>query len=349
MLRSDFAYDLPAELIARHPAARRSESRLLHLDGASGAVADRRFTDLPSLLRSGDLLVFNDTRVIPARLHGRKQTGGHIEILLERVLDGERAVVQLRSSKPAAVGSRIELPGGEHATVLGRDDDFWLLDFGGPPTAVFERHGEVPLPPYLHRVAEDYDRERYQTIFAREPGAVAAPTAGLHFDDELLEACEHAGVRHALVTLHVGAGTFQPVRVMDLREHRMHVELAVVPPATCEAVRECRARGGRVVAVGTTAVRALESAARSGRLEPCSGDTNLFITPGFRFSVVDALVTNFHLPESTLLMLVSAFAGRAKVLAAYRHAIAERYRFFSYGDAMFVEPEPAALAPREAA
>jgi S-adenosylmethionine:tRNA ribosyltransferase-isomerase len=349
MLRSDFAYDLPEELIARHPAARRSDSRLLHLDGASGAIADRRFTDLPSLLRGGDLLVFNDTRVIPARLRGRKQTGGRIEILLERVVDGERAVVQLRSSKPAAAGSRIELPGGVEATVVGRDGDFWLLDFGGSPAAVFERHGEMPLPPYLHRAPEDYDRERYQTIFAREPGAVAAPTAGLHFDEALLEACGLAGIRQARVTLHVGAGTFQPVRVMDLREHHMHVERVVVPAATCEAVRECRARGGRVVAVGTTAVRALESAALQGPLEPFAGETMLFITPGFRFRVVDMLITNFHLPESTLLMLVSAFAGRAHVLAAYRHAIHQRYRFFSYGDAMLVEPEPSALAPREAA
>jgi S-adenosylmethionine:tRNA ribosyltransferase-isomerase len=348
MLRSDFAYDLPEELIARHPAARRSDSRLLHLDGGSGATRDLRFTDLPSLLRRGDLLVFNDTRVIPARLQGHKQTGGRVEILLERVVDGARALVQLRSSKPTATGSSIELPGELHATVLGREGDFWLLDFGGPPAAVFELHGEMPLPPYLHRAPEEYDRERYQTIFAREPGAVAAPTAGLHFDEALLAACELAGARQARVTLHVGAGTFQPVRVMDLRDHRMHVERAVVPPATCEAVRECRARGGRVVAVGTTAVRALESAALDGVLEPFAGETRLFITPGFRFRVADALLTNFHLPESTLLMLVSAFAGRAHLFAAYRHAIAQRYRFFSYGDAMFVEPGPEALASREA-
>jgi S-adenosylmethionine:tRNA ribosyltransferase-isomerase len=349
MLRSDFAYDLPEELIARHPAARRSDSRLLHLDGSSGSIIDRQFTDLPLLLRSGDLLVLNDTRVIPARLHGRKQTGGHVEILLERVVDDRRALVQLRASKPAAAGSRIELHDGAHATVIGREGDFWLLDFGGTPAAVFERHGEMPLPPYLHRAPEDFDRERYQTIFAREPGAVAAPTAGLHFDEPLLAACDRAGARQARVTLHVGAGTFQPVRVMNLEEHRMHVERATVPPATCDAVRECRARGGRVVAVGTTAVRALESAAMSGRLEPFAGETKLFITPGFRFRVVDALVTNFHLPESTLLMLVAAFAGRAQVLAAYCHAIEARYRFFSYGDAMFIEPDQAALAPREAA
>jgi S-adenosylmethionine:tRNA ribosyltransferase-isomerase len=284
--------------------------------------------------------------VIPARLHGRKETGGQVELLLERVVGGDRALVQLRSSKPPARGSRIRLAEGALATVVGREGDFWLLDFGGDPADVFERHGEMPLPPYLRRPADDSDRERYQTVYARVPGAVAAPTAGLHFDQALLEACDRAGVRRAHVTLHVGAGTFQPVRVDDLREHRMHAERIEVPAATCEAVDACRAGGGRVVAVGTTAVRALESAAQGGRLEPLCGDTRLFITPGFRFRVVDALVTNFHLPESTLLMLVSAFAGRGHVLAAYRHAIAGRYRFFSYGDAMFVEPDPVALEPR---
>lgn len=342
MLRSDFHYELPDELIARHPAARRSDSRLLHLDGRSGALADLRFADLPHLLRANDLLVFNDTRVVPARLYGRKATGGRIELLLERVVDGRRALVQLRSSKPPAVGSVIGLPAGESATVAGREGDFWLLGFDGDPAAVFERHGEMPLPPYLRRAADDLDRERYQTVYARVPGAVAAPTAGLHFDAELLEACRQAGVACAHVTLHVGAGTFQPVRVDDLREHRMHAELTEVPTAACEAVAACRARGGRVVAVGTTAVRALESAAQDGRLVPFAGDTRLFITPGYRFRVVDALVTNFHLPESTLLMLVAAFAGHGHVLAAYRHAVAARYRFFSYGDAMFVEPAPAA-------
>jgi S-adenosylmethionine:tRNA ribosyltransferase-isomerase len=232
--------------------------------------------------------------------------------------------------------------------VQGREDEFWVLDFGTDPAAVFEAYGEMPLPPYLHRVAEDSDRERYQTVYARHPGSVAAPTAGLHFDAALLEACRAAGVEQARVTLHVGAGTFQPVRVDDLREHRMHAELVEVPAATCAAVEACRVRGGRVVAVGTTAVRALESAASCGRLLPYASDTRLFITPGYRFRVVDALVTNFHLPESTLLMLVAAFAGRARVLAAYRHAVAARYRFFSYGDAMFVEPDPAALAARDA-
>jgi S-adenosylmethionine:tRNA ribosyltransferase-isomerase len=336
MLRSDFLYELPDELIARHPAARRSDSRLLHLDGRDGALADLRFVDLPRLLRAGDLLVFNDTRVVPARLHGLKATGGKVEVLLERVVGGQRALVQLRSSKPPAAGSLIGLDGGVQANVVGRDGEFWLLDFGTNPAAVFEQHGEMPLPPYLRRAALDFDRDRYQTVYARVPGA-------------LLEACERAGVSMAHVTLHVGAGTFQPVRVDDLREHRMHAELTEVPQAACDAITACRARGGRVVAVGTTAVRALESAAQGGRLAPFTGDTRLFITPGYRFRVVDALVTNFHLPESTLLMLVSAFAGTGHVLAAYRHAVAQRYRFFSYGDAMFVEPDPAALESRRAA
>ena len=349
MLRSDFHYELPDELIARQPAARRSDSRLLHLDGRTGALADRRFVDLPALLRAGDLLVFNDTRVIPARLHGHKASGGKVELLLERVLGNGRALVQLRSSKPPAPGSVIHLPEGVTATVVDRADDFWLLDFAADPGAIFQQCGEMPLPPYLRRPAEEFDRERYQTVYARVPGAVAAPTAGLHFDAALLDACERAGVARVHVTLHVGAGTFQPVRVDDLREHRMHAELVEVTEATCSAVAACRARGGRVVAVGTTSVRALESAAQGGCLAPFVGDTRLFITPGYRFRVVDRLVTNFHLPESTLLMLVSAFAGTGHVLAAYRHAVAARYRFFSYGDAMFVEPDPAVLEPREAA
>jgi S-adenosylmethionine:tRNA ribosyltransferase-isomerase len=343
MLRADFHYELPDELIARHPAARRSDSRLLHLDGGTGAVTDRRFADLPSMLRAGDLMVFNDTRVVPARLYGRKDSGGRVEILLERVLGGAGALVQMRSSKPPAAGSTIRLDGGGNVRVTGRSEDFWVLEFDEDPGVVFERQGEMPLPPYLRRAVEDSDSERYQTVYAREPGAVAAPTAGLHFDAELLADCERAGVASAQVTLHVGAGTFQPVRVDDLGLHRMHAERVVVPAATCEAVAACRARGGRVVAIGTTAVRALESAAADGALAPSACDTRLFITPGFRFRVVDALVTNFHLPESTLLMLVCAFAGRKNVLGAYRHAVAAGYRFFSYGDAMFVAPDPAAL------
>jgi S-adenosylmethionine:tRNA ribosyltransferase-isomerase len=293
--------------------------------------------------------VFNDTRVVPARLHGRKATGGKVELLLERVLDSRRALVQLRSSKPPSPGSTLRLAEAADATVVGREDEFWVLDFGADPATVFERHGEMPLPPYLRRPPEEFDRERYQTVYARVPGAVAAPTAGLHFDDTLLEACDRAGAGRARVTLHVGAGTFQPVRVEDLGEHRMHAEWIEVPEATCAAVAACRGRGGRVIAVGTTSVRALESAAQGGQLAPYAGDTRLFITPGYRFRVVDALLTNFHLPESTLLMLVAAFAGHGHVLAAYRHAVDARYRFFSYGDAMFVEPDPAAVLAREAA
>ena len=344
MLRSDFDYELPDELIARHPAARRSDSRLLHLDGRTGSIVDRQFADLPGLLRRGDLLVFNDTRVVPARLHGRKDSGGRVEILLERVLGGLRALVQLRASKAPASGSRLHLPGESTATVVGRQDDFWLLEFDREPAGIFEQHGEMPLPPYLRRAAEPEDRERYQTVYARAPGAVAAPTAGLHFDAEMLEACREAGTERARVTLHVGAGTFQPVRTDDVRNHRMHAEFVEVPLETCDAIAACRARRGRVIAVGTTVVRALESAARAqGRLVPFAGDTRLFIKPGDRFQVVDALLTNFHLPQSTLLMLVCAFAGREQVLRAYRHAVAAKYRFFSYGDAMFVEPDPAAL------
>ena len=346
MQRADFTYELPDALIAREPAPRRADSRLLHLDGATGAIVDRAFRDFPSLLRAGDLLVFNDTRVVPARLRARKASGGRAEILLERVIDGPRALVQLKASKPPAPDSTLAIDGGGEARVVGRDGEFWVLEFGGHAAEVFERLGEMPLPPYLRRAPEAWDRERYQTVYAREPGAVAAPTAGLHFDEATIEACRSADVDTARVTLHVGAGTFQPVRADDVSEHVMHAEWAEVPAATCEAIAACRARGGRVLAVGTTAVRALESAAAAGPLAPWSGDTRLFITPGYRFRVVDRLLTNFHLPESTLLMLVSAFAGTARVLAAYRHAVAGRYRFFSYGDAMLVEPDPAALAAR---
>jgi S-adenosylmethionine:tRNA ribosyltransferase-isomerase len=348
MRRADFHFDLPDELIARHPAPERSASRLLHLDGGTGAVADRRFRDLPQLLRNGDLLVFNDTRVVPARLFGHKRdSGGKVEVMLERMLGGGRAIVQLRASKPARAGTVIDFAGGCSLRVAGREDDFWRVEFDADAHEVFERHGETPLPPYLGRAEEPADRERYQTVYARAPGAVAAPTAGLHFDDSLLEGCRGAGAEFAYVTLHVGAGTFLPVRVDDLAQHRMHAEVYELPQATVDAVRATRARRGRVIAVGTTAVRSLESAAAAtGELQATSAETRLFITPGSRFRVVDALVTNFHLPESTLLMLVSAFATREYLLAAYAHAVAQRYRFFSYGDAMFVEPSPDALAPR---
>ncbi|HEX5650624.1 MAG TPA: tRNA preQ1(34) S-adenosylmethionine ribosyltransferase-isomerase QueA [Steroidobacteraceae bacterium] len=347
MRRADFHFDLPDELIARHPASERSASRLLHLDGRTGAIVDRQFRDLPRLLSAGDLLVFNDTRVVPARLFGHKRdSGGKVEVMLERLLGGRLALVQLRASKPVRPGAVIEVAGDCLLTVEDRAEEFWRVAFDLEAHEVFERYGEMPLPPYVKRAAEPADRERYQTVYAREPGAVAAPTAGLHFDAGVLDACRAAGVQFARVTLHVGAGTFQPVRVDDLAEHRMHAEIFEVPQATVEAIAATRERRGRVVAVGTTAVRALESAAEAGEVRATTGETRLFITPGRTFRVVDRLITNFHLPESTLLMLVSAFATREHVLSAYAHAIEHAYRFFSYGDAMLVEPAPAALAPR---
>lgn len=340
MQRSDFNYELPEELIAQHPPAVRSESRLLTLDGTSGRLADARIRDLPNLLAPGDLMVVNDTRVIPARLYARKDTGGQVEILIERILAPDCATAQLRSSKPCRPGSRLTV--GEVVLRVGarQDDGFHVLATadGTSLSEVLEACGKIPLPPYITRQAEDADQARYQTVFARAPGAVAAPTAGLHFDDALLATIAARGVARASVTLHVGAGTFQPVRVDELSAHRMHAEWVDVPAATVAAIAATRARGGRVVAIGTTAVRALESAAAAGELAAWQGDTRLFITPGYQFRVVDALLTNFHLPESTLLMLVSAFAGRDHVLAAYRHAVAARYRFFSYGDAMWLTP-----------
>jgi len=342
MRRADFAYELPEELIAQAPLADRPASRLLVLDGQTGAFRDAMFRDLPSLLEPGDLLVLNDTRVIPARAFGHKATGGRVEMLVERIT-GERTVsAQLRASKTPAVGGRIEFDGGAVATIAARVDELWKLDFDRPVLPWLEAHGHVPLPPYIRRADEAADRERYQTVYARAPGAVAAPTAGLHFDQALLAACRLKGVRTATVTLHVGAGTFQPVRAEDPREHRLHAERVEVSAAVCEAVEATRTRGGRVVAVGTTVVRSLESAAAGDGIAPFEGETELFILPGYRFRVVDALVTNFHLPESSLLMLVAAFAGREVVLGAYRHAVEGRYRFFSYGDAMFVTPGPGA-------
>ena len=349
MLRSEFHYELPDELIARHPPGERSAGRLLLVDGARGSYADRRVIDLPGLLRPRDLLVVNDTRVIPARLWAHKATGGCVEILLERTSDASRARVQLRASKAVRPGAELTLADGSLVAVVTQVDEFWELDFRADPLAVFERLGEVPLPPYLDRPPEAADRERYQTVYARERGAVAAPTAGLHFDTGLLERCRERGAEIASVTLHVGAGTFQPVRVDDLAHHRMHAEQVRVDAALCAAVTRARRDGGRIVAVGTTVVRALEAAAQAGPLQPFAGDTRLFIVPGYRFRVVDALLTNFHLPESTLLMLVAAFAGRELVLDAYRHAVAAGYRFFSYGDAMLVEPAPDSVADRRAA
>jgi S-adenosylmethionine:tRNA ribosyltransferase-isomerase len=342
MKRSDFHYDLPAELIAQRPLPERGASRLLVLDGATGAVADRRFADLIELVRPGDLLVCNDTRVLPARLLGTKPTGGRVEILLERVLGPDRALVQLHASHAPQPGGEIELPGGSRGRVEGRCGALFELAFTTDISALLEAHGSVPLPPYVERAPDERDRERYQTVFARAPGAVAAPTAGLHFDPPMLEALAARGADFAFLTLHVGAGTFAPVRTERVEDHELHAEWLLVPADVCAAVARCRSRGGRVIAVGTTSVRALETAAQGGELAPFEGDSRLFVYPGFGFRVVDAMVTNFHLPESSLLMLVAAFAGRETTLAAYRHAVQERYRFFSYGDAMFVTPAPGA-------
>jgi S-adenosylmethionine:tRNA ribosyltransferase-isomerase len=330
----DFDYALPPELIAQHPAAERSASRLLRVTRDS--IDDRAFTELPELLEPGDLLVFNDTRVIRARLLGRKASGGKVEVFVERILDEREALVQLRCSKSPAAGTRLLLEGELDAEVLDRSDDLYRLRFDGsaPLLELLERHGRVPLPPYINHAAVSEDAERYQTVYARQPGAVAAPTAGLHFDQPLLERLRQRGVGSAWLTLHVGAGTFQPVRVTNLDQHRMHAERYEIPATTRAALKETRARGGRIVAVGTTSVRALESAAQSGANE---GETRLFIRPGFEFRAVDRMITNFHLPKSTLLMLVSAFAGRDRMLHAYRHAVEQRYRFFSYGDAMLVD------------
>ncbi|HUS25450.1 MAG TPA: tRNA preQ1(34) S-adenosylmethionine ribosyltransferase-isomerase QueA [Candidatus Binatia bacterium] len=344
MKRSDFAYELPTALIAQHPPAERAGGRLLHLP-AQGAPADRRVAELPALLRPGDLLIANDTRVVPARLFATKSSGGRAEILVERVLDTDRLLAQVRASKTPRDGSELVVDGtGVRLRVEGREGEFYRLHASGMPVAeLLERAGRLPLPPYIGRDPDALDAERYQTVFAREPGAVAAPTAGLHFTPELLGQLRDRGVRLATVTLHVGAGTFQPVRVEDLATHRMHPERYVIPDTLPGAVAECRAAGGRVVAVGTTVVRALESAAAHDGLRAGPAETRLFITPGFRFRVTDVLLTNFHLPESTLLMLVCAFGGQERVLSAYRHAVQRQYRFFSYGDAMLVEPGTHAL------
>ncbi len=340
MQPSDFNYALPPELIASQPLEQRTASRLLVLDGASGDYQDRHFRDLPDLLQPEDLLVFNDTRVIPARLYGNKATGGKVEVLVERVLDEHHVLAHLKASKAPRPGTRLLLENAVEAEMLRRDGDLFHLCFHQQCSVLelLEQYGHIPLPPYIEREDQTSDRERYQTVYARHPGAVAAPTAGLHFDEALLQTLRDQGIATAAVTLHVGAGTFQPVRSHDLSQHVMHAEYADVPAATCDAVAACKARGGRVVAVGTTSVRSLESAAQSGVLQPFQDETRLFITPGYSFRVVDAMITNFHLPESTLLMLVSAFSGYEQIHAAYRHAIRQAYRFFSYGDAMFLLP-----------
>lgn len=336
---ADFDFELPPELIAQHPAAERSASRLL--DGTGPAPIDRIFKELPSLLRAGDLLVFNDTQVIKARLFGEKSTGGKVELLVERVLQDHEVVAHMKVSKKPPVGSTLEMVGGFSATLLGRwpDEDgaLFRFRFSGEPHALMAAHGHVPLPPYIEHGDSTEDEKRYQTVFARHPGAVAAPTAALHFDEPLLAELAARGIERASVTLHVGAGTFQPVKTENLAEHKMHREWYQVPLDTLAALERCRQRGGRVVAVGTTTVRTLESWAQSGQT---SGDTQIFITPGFNFKVVDVLITNFHLPKSTLMMLVSALAGYEPIMALYRHAIARQYRFFSYGDAMLLERQP---------
>jgi S-adenosylmethionine:tRNA ribosyltransferase-isomerase len=332
----DFDFALPPELIAQHPAAERSASRLL--DGTGAAPVDRIFRELPDLLTPGDLLVFNDTKVVKARLYGEKPTGGKLELLIERVLQGREVVAHMKVSKKPPIGTTLAMQGGFTATLQGRwpGDDGPLFRFvlSDEPYALMEQHGHVPLPPYIEHGDSADDVQRYQTVFARNPGAVAAPTAALHFDEALLEQLEARGVQRASVTLHVGAGTFQPVKVDNIADHTMHSERYDVPAETRLAIEQARARGGRVVAVGTTTVRTLESWAATGA---ASGDTSIFITPGFRFQVVDRLVTNFHLPRSTLMMLVSAFAGYDRIMDLYRHAIAQRYRFFSYGDAMLLD------------
>jgi S-adenosylmethionine:tRNA ribosyltransferase-isomerase len=363
MLRTDFHFDLPQELIAQRPTATRSAGRMLVLDG-SGMHRDHQFRDFPSLLNPTDLLVFNDTRVIPARAFGVKESGGRVEILLERALTATTALVQLRASKGLKLNAVVGLPGGHTARMLGRQRDLFHLKFSCEVGAFFEAHGEMPLPPYIARAPDAADRERYQTVYARAPGAIAAPTAGLHFDADIFAALAARRIRHAFVTLHVGAGTFQPVRVDDIDGHEMHEEYLEVPEATCDAINAARAAGGRVIAVGTTVARSLETAAAAahddaagagagasghdaaagGRgLAAYRGTTRIFIKPGHRFRAVDAMVTNFHLPESTLLMLCSAFVGREALLSAYAHAVQARYRFFSYGDAMFLTPSNSAL------
>jgi S-adenosylmethionine:tRNA ribosyltransferase-isomerase len=335
---ADFDFELPSELIAQHPAAERSASRLL--DGTGTLPADRVFRELPALLQAGDLLVFNDTQVIKARLLGEKPTGGAVEALVERVLPGHEVWAHLRASKSPRSGSIVRFGDAFDAQVLGRagpEESLFHLRFPDDPFVLLRRHGHVPLPPYITHEDTADDERRYQTVFAAKPGAVAAPTAALHFDQALLDALAARGIERAAITLHVGAGTFQPVRSDTIAEHRMHSEWFEVSAGTVAAIEAARARGGRIVAVGTTTLRALESAARHGTLAPYTGETDIFITPGFHFRVVDRLITNFHLPRSTLMMLVSAFAGHAHIMALYRHAVESRYRFFSYGDAMLID------------
>jgi S-adenosylmethionine:tRNA ribosyltransferase-isomerase len=334
---AEFEYALPPELIAQHPTAQRRASRLLRLDGANGSLRDLTFSDLPGEIDYRDVLVLNDTRVIKARLPARKSTGGKLEVFVERPLGTHEAFALIRANHPIGAGATIEVGDAVTASVLGRENDLYHLRFSEPVDAVLEYHGEVPLPPYITHAPGPEDAARYQTVYAERPGAVAAPTAGLHFDMPMLDALAGRGVKIARVTLHVGPGTFQPVRVDDVADHRMHSERYNVPQSTVDVIAAARKAGGRVLAVGTTALRALESASRSGELKASGGETDLFVTPGYEFRTVDRLLTNFHLPKSTLLMLVSAFAGMENIRNAYAHAIAKRYRFFSYGDAMLID------------
>lgn len=339
MQSSDFDYKLPDELIAQKPLKERRASRLLVIDPQNKTVEDDMFENFYRQVDAGDLLIFNDTRVFPARLFGQKETGGKIEVLVERIIDDSTIIAHLRSSKSPPAGTTLILEGVINCQVSGRKDEFFVLyqNSGTSWLDLLEQYGHMPLPPYIERVDDDNDRERYQTVYSQNSGAVAAPTAGLHFDQKILDRLTAKGIEMAFVTLHVGAGTFQPVRVDNVNDHVMHAEVVEVSQQVCRQVEQTRKRDGKIIAIGTTVVRSLESAASNGKLQPFSGDTRLFITPGFKFNVVDALLTNFHLPRSTLLMLVSAFAGKELTLSAYRHAVDQQYRFFSYGDAMFLK------------
>ncbi len=338
MRTQDFDFYLPDALIAQHPTQQRNASRLLHLAGQTGQLQDKLFVDLPSFINAGDLLIFNDTRVIKARLFGAKSSGGAIEVLVERVLDAHHALVHIRASRAPKTGTILKLANAFEAEVLGRNDDLFHVKFLGevPALDLLEQYGALPLPPYITHTAEAEDDERYQTVYAKHAGAVAAPTAGLHFDEAILEKLKATGVNIAYVTLHVGAGTFQPVRVDNIKDHKMHSEIYEISTETIDLINTTKKNGGSIIAVGTTSLRALESAAQHGAMKAGSNETNIFITPGFQFKVVDKLLTNFHLPKSTLLMLVSAFAGFDHIKNAYAHAIAQQYRFFSYGDAMLI-------------
>jgi S-adenosylmethionine:tRNA ribosyltransferase-isomerase len=339
MQTQDFDFYLPDRLIAQHPASQRNLSRLLHLDGKTGQLNDRQFVDLPSFLVAGDLLIFNNTRVIKARLFGHKITGGGIELLVERVLDAHHVLAHIRASRAPKIGSRLKLANAFEAEIIGREDDLFHVKFlsDAPALDLLERYGALPLPPYITHTAEAKDEERYQTIYAEHVGAVAAPTAGLHFDEAMLETLKTKGVNIAFVTLHIGAGTFQPVRADNIADHKMHSEIYYISAETVAMIEATQVKGGEIIAVGTTSLRALESAAQAGKIKPGQNETNIFITPGFSFKIVDKLVTNFHLPKSTLLMLVSAFAGFEHIKNAYAHAVEQQYRFFSYGDAMFLD------------